>query len=78
MLGVQLPLLIVHRKTYVPYVFAMKLELPVVGAVNVPVPPLTMLHAPVPMTGVLPPRPVVVSVPHWFCVDPTVAVVGDW
>jgi len=49
-----------------------------VGALNVPVPPLTMLHEPVPVIGVLPPRPVVVSVPHRFCVDPTVAIVGDW
>ena len=42
----------------------------------VPVPPLTILQTPVPMVGVLPPRGRLTSVPHRFCVEPAVAVVG--
>ena len=43
---------------------------------NVPVPPLTTDHMPVPLTGVLPPKPVVVPNSQIVCGPPTVAVVG--
>ena len=52
--------------------------MPIAGALKVPVPPLTILHAPVPVTGVLPPSEPLSKTPQRFCVDPTVAVVGDW
>ena len=72
----QVPLLMVQRRTYVAAASAVKVELPLVDALNVPVPPLTMLHAPVPTEGVLPPRAALTSVPQRFWVEPTVAVVG--
>ena len=75
-LGVQVPLLMVHRRTYVVYEFAVKVDVPEVDELNVPVPPLTMLHAPVPFNGVLPPSEPLVKVPQRFCVAPMVAVVG--
>ena len=75
-LGVQVPLLMVQRRTYVPYASAVKVELPEVPALNEPVPPLTMLHAPVPTDGVLPPKEELVNEAQIFCVPPTVAVVG--
>ena len=52
--------------------------MPNAGALKDPVPPLTMLHEPVPVTGVLPPNEPLSKTPHRFCVDPTVAVLGDW
>ena len=75
-LGVHVPLLMVQRKTYVPAASAVKVELPLPLALKLPVPPLTMLHTPVPVVGVLPPRAVLVSMPHRFWVEPAVAVVG--
>ena len=77
-LAVQVPLPMVQRSTKVPYASAVKVELPLPEELNVPVPPLTMLQEPVPTTGVLPPRALLVSVPHRLWADPTLAAVGDW
>lgn len=38
--------------------------------------PLTCVHKPPPLVGVLPPSEPLIRVPHKFCADPTVAVVG--
>ena len=73
-----MPLVIVHRKTYVPYASALKVELPLAEALNAPVPPLTILQAPIPGSGVLPPNDPLTKKPQIFCVGPTAEIVGDW
>ncbi len=56
-LGVHVPLLMVHWYTYVPYNVAVAVEVPDVGALKVVVPgPDTWLHDPDPIAGVLPPN----------------------
>jgi len=73
--GGQVPLEIVHWKTFVPVLSAV---IPVVGDVGVIIvpPPDTNVHKPVPTTGVL---PVIVAVAkHNVCVLPALARVGVW
>ena len=65
MLGVHVPLLIVHVYTYVPTTLAVAVEVPVLAALNVVVPgPLVWLHNPIPIAGVLPPKDPLVNVPQ--------------
>lgn len=64
-LGVQVPLLIVQRKTYEPATLTVAVELPDVEALKVTVPgPDIFDHAPAPMVGVLPPNEPLVNVPQ--------------
>src|SRR6185436_9558153 len=78
--GVHGGLEIVQRSTNVPGPppVCVKVALGVrLSGLNRPVkPPVTMDQTPVPTLGVLPPRPVVVSLRQRFCGPSTVAVVG--
>ena len=76
-LGVHVPLEIVHVYTYVPGIDAVAVDEPKVLLLKVLLPgPDVCVQSPVPEAGVLPPRDAVVSDPHIFCVAPAVAVVG--
>ena len=65
-LGMQVPLLIVQRYTYVPYAVTVAVDVPLVGEPKTVVPgPDTWLHNPVPGdAGVFPPSAPLVSVPQ--------------
>lgn len=72
-LGVQFPLVIVHRKVLGPVPRPVTVDVALEGLVTVPA-PLTLLQVPVPDTGLFPAR--VADVPQTLCAGPASAVVG--
>ncbi len=77
MLGGQLPLVMVHVYTYVPYTDAVAVAAGLLTLLKVVVPgPDVCVHTPVPAVGVLAPRDALINDAHIFWLGPTVAVVG--